>query len=1018
MELSENVKAIPQPKPRSKRWISTSVPESRWGEPDAQFCSAEYHVNNFLNPVLFCEALAHVPKDAILLEIGPHCLLQAILRRAVGPQASCMGLMKRHTDNVGYFLDSLGKLHTLGVGMDVSVLYPPVPWPLPRGTPNIGHLVGWDHSQTWDVAQWKDFPSPEQANEDIMEVDIEGHSDDKYLAGHQLDGRMLFPGTGYLFFAWQFIANHYGRHIKETPVVIEDVKIQRFTILPTTGCVRFQIIMMPISGEFEVCEGRAVVCKGRIRVAEEGEAVLLKDPPGTPAETVEFDMDCADVYKELRLRGYQYSGAFQGTLKASSQKPYAKLKWQDNWVAFMDSLVHMSFIWKPKRGFVLPVAIQSIRIDPRVHAKIIETVGDEGVDLVYSSDFNLRHAGGVEVQGVKVNTVQRRPLHQTPIVEEYRFVPYLDNEIASRERENLLREYVEVCNCISRRVLELTKEKENHSEITLHISGEVPEEMLKRYAEDTATNRSLLQLLLTTQNQANGTATLASTVKSALLSSTKALEEDILNTGLLEEDLLRDVLDLVVENTSSVKLRVVELAHKSAAAMGPRVSALLSMYGAHLKTEYTLVNVKDGTVAPQQAPEGAAPVSRNHSSASSEKQPEADLVIAFGGILTGFGDLDTLAEVMASQCKEHGFILLSHRTALTVAEALLSKMSGVPFQVYSVETMTAALRGHGFKLVALKSNNLSTLLLLRKATVAVDVTKNEILSVENGQFSWIESLKEKAVQYGTKPTGENVWLLGKDAGQSGILGLTNCLRKENIGPRIRCLFDAGTDGLNSLGDFSPTKPAYKDIIEKDLVMNVYRDGQWGSYRHRAVHWSGEAKTTTQFAYLHVQTRGDLSSLEWYESPLGYLSPCDVAGRENLYVDVYYGSLNFRDIMLASGKVNLDTSRGDNVAGFADLGMEYSGRDWNGRRVMGMVKGRSISTVLAADPDMMWEIPDCWTMEEAATVPLAYSTAYYALVIRAGIQPGESLLIHSGSGGVGQSAIAIALSMGCTVFTTV
>ncbi|XP_037503735.1 fatty acid synthase-like, partial [Rhipicephalus sanguineus] len=69
-------KAIPQPKARSKRWISTSAPESRWGEPDAQLCSAEYHVNNFLNPVLFCEALAHVPKDAILLEIGPHCLLQ------------------------------------------------------------------------------------------------------------------------------------------------------------------------------------------------------------------------------------------------------------------------------------------------------------------------------------------------------------------------------------------------------------------------------------------------------------------------------------------------------------------------------------------------------------------------------------------------------------------------------------------------------------------------------------------------------------------------------------------------------------------------------------------------------------------------------------------------------------------------------------------------------------------------------------------------------------------------------
>ncbi|KAL1485897.1 hypothetical protein MTO96_047180, partial [Rhipicephalus appendiculatus] len=132
-------------------------------------------------------------------------------------------------------------------------------------------------------------------------------------------------------------------------------------------------------------------------------------------------------------------------------------------------------------------------------------------------------------------------------------------------------------------------------------------------------------------------------------------------------------------------------------------------------------------------------------------------------------------------------------------------------------------------------------------------------------------------------------------------------------------------------------------------------------------------------------------------------------------------LHFVDLEVKKSKLVFSTplaDSGDNVAGFADLGMEYSGRDWNGRRVMGMVKGRSISTVLFADPDMMWEIPDCWTMEEAATVPLAYSTAYYALVIRAGIQPGESLLIHSGSGGVGQSAISIALSMGCTVFTTV
>ncbi|CAG0911269.1 unnamed protein product, partial [Cyprideis torosa] len=67
---------------------------------------------------------------------------------------------------------------------------------------------------------------------------------------------------------------------------------------------------------------------------------------------------------------------------------------------------------------------------------------------------------------------------------------------------------------------------------------------------------------------------------------------------------------------------------------------------------------------------------------------------------------------------------------------------------------------------------------------------------------------------------------------------------------------------------------------------------------------------------------------------------------------------------------------------------------------------------------MWEVPEHWTMQDAATVPVVYSTAYYSLIVRGRLQPGETVLIHSGSGGVGQAAIAISLSLGCRVFTTV
>lgn len=80
--------------------------------------------------------------------------------------------------------------------------------------------------------------------------------------------------------------------------------------------------------------------------------------------------------------------------------------------------------------------------------------------------------------------------------------------------------------------------------------------------------------------------------------------------------------------------------------------------------------------------------------------------------------------------------------------------------------------------------------------------------------------------------------------------------------------------------------------------------------------------------------------------------------------------------------------------------------------------QAMGTTCVYDHRFCWGIPEHWTMEQAATVPVAYSTAYYALCVRGRMRKGEKVLIHSGSGGVGIAAITIALAHGCEVFTTV
>jgi NADPH:quinone reductase-like Zn-dependent oxidoreductase len=62
-------------------------------------------------------------------------------------------------------------------------------------------------------------------------------------------------------------------------------------------------------------------------------------------------------------------------------------------------------------------------------------------------------------------------------------------------------------------------------------------------------------------------------------------------------------------------------------------------------------------------------------------------------------------------------------------------------------------------------------------------------------------------------------------------------------------------------------------------------------------------------------------------------------------------------------------------------------------------------------------PPCLSFEEAAAMPLVFLTAWHALVTRAGLRNGETILVHAAGSGVGSAAIQIARLLGATVIAT-
>lgn len=107
--LSRLAQVILEPQQRSNKWLSSSVPKTRWDLPENQVCSAEYQTNNLLSPVLFEETINMLPQNALTIEIAPHGLLQAILKRSMINSAHISLTQRGNKENVNVFFAGLGK---------------------------------------------------------------------------------------------------------------------------------------------------------------------------------------------------------------------------------------------------------------------------------------------------------------------------------------------------------------------------------------------------------------------------------------------------------------------------------------------------------------------------------------------------------------------------------------------------------------------------------------------------------------------------------------------------------------------------------------------------------------------------------------------------------------------------------------------------------------------------------------------------------------------------------------------
>jgi len=267
------------------------------------------------------------------------------------------------------------------------------------------------------------------------------------------------------------------------------------------------------------------------------------------------------------------------------------------------------------------------------------------------------------------------------------------------------------------------------------------------------------------------------------------------------------------------------------------------------------------------------------------------------------------------------------------------------------------------------------------------------------------------VTAGAQPVGNDDATIALAA--SAVLGLGRVILNEHPGIRCRLL------------DLSAAKRQPEiDAALADLL-NEY-DEEEIAFRHQSrfvprleraesdnIVLSPRQRKSSAFR-LSLSTPGVIENLRLQQCSRRSPGPREVE------IEVHAASLNFRDVMKTLGLYPTDT--GDALL----LGDECSGRIVSvgadvtslgvGDEVMAIAPA-SLGSHVATLAAFVMPKPEGLSFAAAATLPVAFATAYYALHHLARLQPGEKALIHSAAGGVGLAAVQIAQRLGSEIFVT-
>ena len=311
--------------------------------------------------------------------------------------------------------------------------------------------------------------------------------------------------------------------------------------------------------------------------------------------------------------------------------------------------------------------------------------------------------------------------------------------------------------------------------------------------------------------------------------------------------------------------------------------------------------------------------------------------------------------------------------------------------------------------------------------------------LDESLFRSLDSQTWQCVQWLLQLPNQKLWLCsGGSYGvtmpeMSMIFGIARTLRAEDpelalvtmdLDPDFdQCSCEAVESVLEKFCSTSPTSAHDMELVERNGVIFTSRicvdDDRSRSVTSNDVQLEDSDThfhNATGQVSLRSEQLGVLDSLRWFGSPM---PTCEKPLEQAHFVEIeiYATGLNFKDVSVAMGLVPENAHLlGLEGAGIVRRAGPQAHGFKTGDRVL-IIKRGTFANRLQVSVDGTHKIPDWMSFEEASTLAVVYGVCILSFFELTNVTAGQTVLIHSGAGGVGIAAIQLCQYLGAQVFTT-